>query len=261
MNPDILRVIFFITGFLVFSILETIFSFRRERLLSQKIPNIILTLINSGVMKLLIFFFLYRFVGFIEQSDFGLFRYLKVSGPISSLSFFLILDLIIYWQHRLFHVVPIFWRLHKVHHSDEAFDTSTALRFHFLEILFSYLIKLMAVFLLGAPLIYLVYFEMILNFSAMFNHSNFRLPPSIENKLRYLIVTPSFHRVHHSVYKNETNSNYGFCLSLWDYFFKSFVDYRQMDQSKMDIGLERQASGSSLGIVELITLPFSKNGK
>ncbi len=130
-----------------------------------------------------------------------------------------LLDLIIYVQHTLFHSVPILWRLHRMHHADLEIDVTTGLRFHPVEILLSMLIKLGAVAVLGAPVLGVLIFEVLLNASSMFNHSNARMPAGADRILRRILVTPDMHRVHHSIVVHETNSTFGFNSPWWDRLF------------------------------------------
>jgi sterol desaturase/sphingolipid hydroxylase (fatty acid hydroxylase superfamily) len=150
---------------------------------------------------------------------------------------FLALDALIYWQHRLFHAIPWFWRLHRVHHSDLEFDATTGVRFHPVEILVSMLIKIGAVIALGAPAVAVIAFEVVLNATSLFNHSNLRLPAAADRALRKLLVTPDMHRVHHSVHRHEHDSNYGFNLSWWDHLFRSYTDQPKEGHAAMRIGL------------------------
>jgi sterol desaturase/sphingolipid hydroxylase (fatty acid hydroxylase superfamily) len=171
----------------------------------------------------------------------------------------LLLDMVIYWQHRLFHQVPMLWRLHKVHHADLDFDVTTGVRFHPLEILLSMLIKLLAVLLIGPPALAILLFEVLLNGTALFNHANVYIPPSIDRLLRLVVVTPDMHRVHHSSIYVETNSNYGFNLPWWDRMFASYRAQPQDGHTGMHIGLrdipERQT------LLRLLLLPFRSRGQ
>jgi sterol desaturase/sphingolipid hydroxylase (fatty acid hydroxylase superfamily) len=133
----------------------------------------------------------------------------------------LILDCWIYWWHRANHEWPFLWRFHEVHHLDEFLDASSALRFHFGEVLLSSLVRAGVILLLGVPLLSVVVFETLLALSAMFHHSNLRLPPRLERGLSYLIVTPSIHWVHHHAIRRDTDSNYAALLSVWDPLFRS----------------------------------------
>jgi sterol desaturase/sphingolipid hydroxylase (fatty acid hydroxylase superfamily) len=143
----------------------------------------------------------------------------------------------IYWQHRLFHAVPLLWRLHRVHHADPDFDVTTALRFHPGEIVLSMLFKLLLVLALGPPAEAVMIFEVLLNASAMFNHGNVRLPAAVDALLRRLIVTPDMHRVHHSVHADEMQRNFGFCLALWDRWFGTMASQPRDGHAAMRIGV------------------------
>ena len=168
----------------------------------------------------------------------------------------ILLDLLIYAQHVAFHAVPTLWRLHRVHHADQEIDVSTGLRFHPIEILLSMVIKMAAVALLGAPVAAVLIFEMLLNGMAMFNHSNVRLPLRFDAALRCLFVTPDMHRVHHSILPHETNSNYGFNLSLWDRLFRSYVAQPEHGHEGMYIGLNEFQSGRADSLKDLLYMPF-----
>src|SRR5687768_13633132 len=130
-----------------------------------------------------------------------------------------LLDLVIYFQHVMFHAVPTLWRLHRVHHADLDFDLTTGTRFHPIEIAASTLVKFAAILVLGPPVMAVVLFEVLLNATSMFSHSNVRLAGALDRALRWIVVTPDMHRVHHSVEDDETNSNFGFNLAWWDRLF------------------------------------------
>lgn len=149
----------------------------------------------------------------------------------------MLLDLLIWAQHRVFHRVPWLWRIHRMHHADPDFDATTALRFHPIEILLSMAIKVVAVLLLGPSAIAVVLFEVILNTCAMFNHANLRLPSLLDTPLRLVLVTPDMHRVHHSTLPGEHHSNFGFSLSIWDRWFGSYVAQPLDGHLHMQIGL------------------------
>jgi len=170
----------------------------------------------------------------------------------------LALDLAIYGQHRLSHVWPPLWRLHRVHHCDLDIDVSTALRFHPLEILLSMLYKIAAVYLLGAPPLAVLLFEMLLTGCAMFNHSNLRLPARADAALRRLLVTPDMHRVHHSTRRTEHDSNFGFSLSCWDHLFASYRAQPAGGHGLMRIGLDSpRDSARCASLAGLLRLPFA----
>jgi sterol desaturase/sphingolipid hydroxylase (fatty acid hydroxylase superfamily) len=167
------------------------------------------------------------------------------------------LDLIVYLQHVMFHALPTLWRLHKVHHADLDFDVTTGLRFHPIEILLSMGIKIVTVMLLGAPVLAVSIFEVLLNATAMFNHGNVVLPAQIDRPLRWLVVTPDMHRIHHSVIPQETNSNFGFNLPWWDYIFGTYCDRPQDGHQDMSIGLaEYQKDLRVEHLAWMLILPF-----
>lgn len=168
----------------------------------------------------------------------------------------ILLDLTIYLQHVITHKIPLLWRLHKVHHSDRDFDTTTALRFHPIEIIFSMLYKVGIILLLGPALLAVLIFEILLNGCAMFNHSNLKLPATLDRILRIFIVTPDMHRVHHSVHTNETNSNYGFSLSLWDRLFKTYITQPKDGHVDMTIGLSEYQTENPTRLFWSLLLPF-----
>jgi sterol desaturase/sphingolipid hydroxylase (fatty acid hydroxylase superfamily) len=168
----------------------------------------------------------------------------------------LLLDLSIYAQHVVFHKVPILWRLHRMHHTDLDFDVTTALRFHPLEIVLSMLVKLAVVGLLGAPAVAVLVFEVLLNATAMFIHGNVGLPPRFDRALRRLVVTPDMHRVHHSIRREETDSNFGFNLSWWDRLFGTYRDQPRDGHAGMTIGLEYFRDWRATRLDGLLMQPF-----
>lgn len=167
-----------------------------------------------------------------------------------------VLDFILYLQHVLFHAVPLFWRVHMMHHADLDCDVTTGLRFHPLEVLLSMMIKLIAVVLLGAMPSAVLIFEVLLNATSMFNHSNVRIPAGVDSVLRWILVTPDMHRIHHSVLPQETNSNFGFNLPWWDRLLKTYRHTPMYGQSEMTIGLEQFRDPRRLTLVGILTLPF-----
>ncbi len=150
----------------------------------------------------------------------------------------LLLDLAIYGQHVAFHYWGWLWRLHRMHHADQDYDTTTGLRFHPLEILISIVYKLAMICALGVSPIAVLIFEVILNGSALFNHANLRLPLAADRIMRWFIVTPDMHRVHHSVIRQETDSNFGFCFPWWDRLFGTYCPQPALGHDHMTIGLD-----------------------
>ena len=199
--------------------------------------NIGLLLLNSLVLRVL---FPAAAVGIAytaAESGWGLFNLVDLPYWFEVLVAVLLLDLAIYLQHMLLHRVPLLWRLHRVHHADLDIDMTTGSRFHTLEIIVSMLIKWAVIFLLGPALLAVLIFETLLNGMAVFNHANVRLPGTIDRLLRLLLITPDVHRVHHSILRHETNSNFGFNLSIWDRAFGTYIDQPEKGHSAMTIGI------------------------
>lgn len=165
-------------------------------------------------------------------------------------------DLVIYVQHLLFHASPILWRLHMVHHADLDVDASTGLRFHTIEVLLSMGIKMAFVVLLGAPAVAVIIFEVLLNGTSLFNHANVRIPRWLDRVLRFVVVTPDMHRIHHSVVASETNSNFGFNLPWWDYLFRTYLSRAAADQEEMTLGLEQYREERVERLDCMLILPF-----
>jgi sterol desaturase/sphingolipid hydroxylase (fatty acid hydroxylase superfamily) len=170
------------------------------------------------------------------------------------------LDLVIYLQHAMFHALPVFWRLHRMHHTDLDFDVTTGVRFHPLEILLSMGIKMAAVIVLGASAIAVILFEVLLNATSMFNHGNVRLPKEIDRVLRLFVVTPEMHRVHHSVVIKEHNSNFGFNFPWWDRLMGTYQAQPMKGHEGMTIGLSQYREPRRLTLPWLLILPFSQPG-
>lgn len=168
----------------------------------------------------------------------------------------LTLDLIIYLQHRAFHRVHLFWRIHRMHHTDLDLDVSSGNRFHPIEILLSLLIKLGAVTVFGAPVLAVLVFEVVLNATSLFNHGNLRIPLFIDRWLRLFLVTPDMHRVHHSVIPRETDSNFSFNFPWWDHMLGTYRDQPRDGHDGMVIGLKEFRDARRLGLGYLLLLPF-----
>ncbi len=168
----------------------------------------------------------------------------------------LILDAVIYFQHRAFHAVPFLWRLHRMHHADLELDTTTGLRFHPLEIFLSLFIKVGAVLALGAPALAIVAFEIILNATALFNHSNVHIPFALDRGLRLVVVTPLMHRVHHSAARDETDSNFGFSLPWWDWMFGTYRSVPAAGYTDMTVGLPVFRHPRASRLDRLLIQPF-----
>jgi sterol desaturase/sphingolipid hydroxylase (fatty acid hydroxylase superfamily) len=191
-----------------------------------------------------------------EAHGLGLFNVLPLPAWIGVVASVILLDLAIYFQHVLFHAVPVLWRLHRMHHADLDIDVTTGLRFHPLEILLSMVIKLAVVVALGAPAVAVLLFEVLLNATSMFNHSNVRIPEVFDVVLRWLVVTPDMHRVHHSILIRETNSNFGFNLPWWDRLFGTYRAQPAAGHEAMTIGIEQFRDPRELGLDRMLLQPF-----
>ena len=168
------------------------------------------------------------------------------------------MDLVVYLQHRLFHVVPFLWRFHKVHHADNDFDVTTGLRFHTVSMVFSMGVKMTATVLLGASPLAILVSETALNLTAMFNHANIHIPATIDRILRWFIVTPDMHRVHHSIEGGEMNKNFGFNFPWWDRLLGTYRDQPAAGHQDETIGLRDYQTDSRQGLWWMIALPFRK---
>lgn len=192
------------------------------------------------------------------REGWGLFNRLALPSWLAVPAGIVVLDLVVYLQHVLFHSVPILARLHAVHHADPDFDLTTGIRFHPLEILLSALIKLAAVAAIGAPVVAVLVFELLLNATAMFNHANASLPGWLEPWVRRVLVTPDMHRIHHSVVEAERNSNYGFCLALWD---RLLGTYTPAPRGALLIGLAAWRDSRTIATLPgTLRMPFLREG-
>jgi len=188
----------------------------------------------------------------------GVFHLVQVPAWIALVVSFVVLDVAIYAQHILTHKIPLLWRLHRVHHGDPMIDATTGLRFHPVEIIGSLLIKVAVVMLLGAPVAAVVVFEVVLNATTIFNHSNVRMPVGLDRWLRWVVVTPDMHRVHHSQIRDETNSNFGFNLPWWDRIFRTYRAQPLAGHLGMDIGLPAVTPASGARWWWLVLSPFTR---
>jgi len=193
---------------------------------------------------------------FAGQQGWGLLNYHDWPVAVEMAVGIVFLDLMIYIQHVVLHMIPFFWRFHRVHHSDLDLDVSSGFRFHPLEILGSMIYKLGLVAALGPSVMTVVVFEAILNGMAQFNHSNIKLPLGLDRVLRSLLVTPDMHRIHHSVEVNETNSNYGFNLSIWDRLLGTYIHDGKKPQPEIVIGVPEYRTTEQVTLLKLAIMPF-----
>lgn len=193
---------------------------------------------------------------FAQSHGWGLFHAWRMPEWFVLMASVLLLDLAIYLQHVMLHAVPLLWRLHRMHHTDLEFDLTTGARFHPLEILLSLVIKLGVIVALGAPAVAVLVFEVVLNVTSMFNHGNVRLPRRLDRVLRWLTVTPDMHRVHHSWYPDETNSNFGFNLSWWDRIFGTYRAQPRDGHTGMTIGINQFREPRELRLDRMLWQPM-----
>ena len=193
---------------------------------------------------------------FAAGHGWGLFNLAGFRLSVASILGFLALDLVIYAQHVVFHKVPLLWRLHRMHHADLDVDLTTGLRFHPLEILISLAIKIAVVLALGIPAVAVLAFEVVLNATSMFNHSNVAMPRWLDRLVRLVVVTPDMHRVHHSIIRRETDSNFGFNLPWWDRLFRTYRAEPEAGHAGMTIGLPIFRAPRELRLDRLLTQPF-----
>ena len=193
---------------------------------------------------------------FAAGRGWGLLHMAGLRLSVATLLGFLVLDLAIYGQHVLFHKVPVLWRLHRMHHADLDIDVTTGVRFHPFEILISLAFKIATVIAFGIPAVAVLLFEVVLNATAMFNHANVSMPAALDRVLRLVVVTPDMHRVHHSILRNETDSNFGFNLPWWDRLFGTYRAMPQAGHERMTVGLPIFRDPRELRIDRLLTQPF-----
>ena len=258
-NPTALRLIPFVTILCTMLLWETLAP-RRTRVESRSLRtlhNLLLTVVNSLALKLVPILSAVGAASLAEDYHVGLLHWIDLPIWLDWVLAIVLFDLLIYWQHVAAHHVPMLWMVHRVHHADHDLDASSGLRFHPLEILFSMLVKTLGAIVLGAPPEAILLFEIILNGCALFNHSNIHLPLPLERFLRVLIVTPDMHRIHHSVERDETNSNYGFNIAVWDRLFGTYRDQPRGDQATLKLGLpEYPDARQTMPVWAMLMMPF-----
>ena len=278
-NASIIRLSVFLGIFALMALLEALFP-ARNAVLNRKtrwVGNLSMVVLGALVSRVLLPATLVGVSIWAQQEGVGLFNLLlDQTNSASSLSrqtsntqsgsvefvvtvvlSVLLLDMLIYWQHRLFHTVPFLWRFHKMHHADSHVDTTTGLRFHPVEIAMSLGIKVAAIVILGVPAVAIVIFEVALNGFAIFNHANIRLPQKWDDRIGLVLITQRLHRIHHSQAKSESNSNYGFSVSWWDRLFNSFTPRAAFSDETLPIGQKDvPAKRENASIKALLLQPF-----
>ncbi|QDZ00285.1 sterol desaturase family protein [Nitratireductor mangrovi] len=218
--------------------------------------NLSMVLLSSIVLRIL---FPAAAVGtaiWAEGEGWGLLRWLDLPILLSGIIAFFLLDFAVWLEHVASHKIPLLWRIHRMHHADNGFDVTTGLRFHPLEIVLSMVWKAAIVVALGAPVLAVLIFEIVLNGTSMFNHSNVKLPLGLDRLLRTVLVTPDMHRVHHSSIRVETDSNYGFNFPFWDRLFRTYNDQPRLGHHGMEIGLADYRGRDTARLFWMLALPF-----
>lgn len=256
-NEPLIRLGAFVGVFVAIALWEFVAPRRRQAIgrLRRWPSNLGVAVINTLIVRLV---FPTAAVGAAiaaEGQGWGLFRSIGAPAPLAVVGSVLLLDLVIYFQHRLLHAVPALWRIHRVHHADLEFDVTTGVRFHPIEIILSMVIKVVAVAALGAPVLAVLMFEVLLNATSMFNHGNVKLPVLLDRVLRWIVVTPDMHRVHHSVTPQETDSNFGFNLAWWDKLFGTYRPQPAGGHECMTIGIDLFRDPSELRLSRMLLQP------
>ena len=219
--------------------------------------NLGLTVLNTIILRAVYPAAAVGVAAFAAANGWGVLNHFQVPTGLAVPLAVVTLDFLIWLQHVMFHAVPALWRLHRVHHADLDYDLTTGSRFHPIEMVLSMALKIAAVSLLGPPVVAVVLFEVLLSAGAMFNHGNIRLPASLDRALRWFIVTPDMHRVHHSVEDDETNSNFGFNLSVWDRLMGTYRAEPRAGQLGMTIGIRDQtAPADVVHALGMLVMPF-----
>jgi sterol desaturase/sphingolipid hydroxylase (fatty acid hydroxylase superfamily) len=219
--------------------------------------NLGIVFMNSALLRIVFPASAVAVAAVAQERGWGLLNQHDAPLALAAVASVVALDLAIYLQHVMFHAVPALWRLHRMHHADLDFDVTTGARFHPVEILLSMLFKLAVIVVLGPPAVAVMIFEVLLNATAMFNHANVRLPAAADRLLRLLVVTPDMHRVHHSVEEHETNSNFGFSLSVWDRLFRTYKAQPDAGHERMTIGIRRYREPKLVSdLPGMLVLPF-----
>ena len=258
-NEITIRLVFFLGIFAAIAIWE-LRAPRRMLTVSKSLrwsSNLGLVAINTVLVRLIFPLAGAGMAAFCADNGWGLLNHFAVPWLIAVPLAVIAMDFVIWLQHVMVHAVPAFWRLHQVHHADLDYDLTTGARFHPVEILLSLLIKFATIVVLGAPVVAVIAFEIVLNGMAMFNHGNIGLRANLDRAMRWFFVTPDMHRVHHSIEDDETNSNFGFNLSWWDRLFGTYCDQPRAGQLGMTIGLRDHREQREVARLDgMLLMPF-----
>mgnify|MGYP001239610892 CR=1 FL=1 len=260
-QQGVIRISVFVTIFLLMAAIEA-WRPARQAQIKKRVrwqANLAMVVVGALVGRVVLPATVVGVALWAQSHGYGLFHQVSVPGWLVLGLSLLVLDCTIYWQHRLFHQIPLLWRLHRVHHADSHVDTTTGLRFHPLEIALSLFVKAAMVLILGIPALAVLIFEVALNGFAIFNHANIRLPQAIDDKVGWFVITQRLHRIHHSQYGLETNRNFGFSVSWWDRLFKSFCARGKLTDYNLKIGQrDCPATNRNARLWTLLVMPFKR---
>ena len=258
-NEPAVRLGFFLGMFALIGIWEVLAP-RRALTVSKALrwtSNLGLVVLNTVVLRLIFPLAGVGLAAFCAENGWGILNHFPVPFWVAVPLAVIAMDFVIWLQHVMVHAVPLLWRLHRVHHADLDYDVTTGARFHPIEIVLSMLIKFATIVVLGPPVVAVVIFEVLLNATAMFNHGNIGLPATVDRVLRWIVVTPDMHRVHHSTEDDETNSNFGFNLPWWDRLFGTYRDQPRAGQLGMTIGIRDHGDPREVARLDgMLLLPF-----
>lgn len=263
MNETTLRLVVFLGVLLTLACLEAIFPRRSsiQNRIRRWPSNIGVSLASQILVRAVVPLTAVAFAAEVSSRSWGLLNWVDAPVILEIVIAVFLLDLVIYWQHRVFHIVRPLWRLHRMHHADTNFDVTTGIRFHPLSILISAALKLAAVFAVGPSVVAVLAFEILLNATSLFNHSNLNIPTRMDRILRWFVVTPDMHRIHHSTNNTEMNSNFGFNFPWWDRIFGSYRQSPDLPHEHMQIGLADFRAPEECRLDKLLTQPFRRSEK
>lgn len=258
-----IRLVVFISALILLVVLEHFFPRRTLQYSKAQrwLSNFGISVFNTLLTRLLIPVAGVGAAVFAAEQNWGLLNLIHLPTWLGIITFLLVFDLTIYFQHRLFHTIPVLWRLHRMHHTDMDYDVSTGNRFHPLSILISSAIKLALIFVMGPLPVAVIIAEVLLNATSMFNHSNLKIGLKLDRALRYFLVTPDMHRVHHSTNSQEHSKNFGFNFPWWDNLFGSYKDQPELGHDKIEIGIKGFGSTDSIGLVDLLVQPLKSKAE
>jgi len=255
-NQHLLRITLFIVIFAVIALIENYWPKKTVSRKTRWRRNFSLLATDIIAVRILLPVTIVEVAFIANTYSIGLFNVISIPFWVNVLCTVLIFDLLIYTQHVLFHKVSPLWKIHRVHHTDTGFDATTGVRFHPLELLLSSLLKIIGVLILGPAVVAVIVYEILLNSFSLVTHGNTGLPFGLDRAVRKVLVTPDMHRIHHSIHKRETDSNYGNVLSCWDRIFGTYIDQPQDGQWAMRLGLEDYRDEQSQKIQSLLLLPL-----